>query len=138
MKLEKEAAQANARAALENKIVGAFFDKKEAHHVVARVRRNLRLRALYGEGALQVAGCTPLEPSAELKKCREAAAAARSANMSLSVLRTVLRGDIPYLIIPEAGALSFAVDEDLKRLGAFDGHMATAHSRCMGGAVQLQ
>lgn len=98
-----------------NPIIGYFFDKKEAHYVVTRVRRNQRVQEVYSDGTLKCAGFTPLEVDESLKKARAAAEAAKNAGLQLSVLRAVQRGDVPHLIIPSEGSLSFAVDESLKR-----------------------
>jgi hypothetical protein len=50
-----------------------------------------------------------------LARLREAAGASTPSATALSVLQFVVREEKQYLLIPEPSALSFSVDDDLKR-----------------------
>jgi hypothetical protein len=60
-------------------------------------------------------GFVPPAVPAELARLREAAGTSTPSTTALSVLQFVVREGKQYLLIPESGALSFPVDDELKR-----------------------
>jgi hypothetical protein len=64
---------------------------------------------------LKSEGFVPPAVPAELARLRETAGTSTPSSTALSVLQFVVREEKQYLLIPESSALSFPVDDDLKR-----------------------
>jgi hypothetical protein len=55
----------------QNLVYGMFYDKKDGHYVVSKLRRDMAIRKSYTDGTLIVPGFTPPVVSADLAKMRE-------------------------------------------------------------------
>ena len=92
-------------------LYGLFFDKKDVHYQVTRLRRDIFIKSHFVRQALPLHG-EQADPSEELIALRKKVAGDA---LSLRVLGVSERDGTPSLIIPTPLSLPFAVSASLKR-----------------------
>ena len=90
-------------------IYGLFFDKKDVHYQVSRLRRDLRIKQRFMNQTLPLQG-EQAKPCPKLLALRE-----KSEHLQLKTLGVLSHSGVPCLAIPSEMDLPFMVKADLKR-----------------------
>ena len=93
-------------------LYGLFYDKKDVHYQVSRVRRDQCASGLISTGALNVAGVA-CEPSAELLALR--ASCKQVAAVQLEVCSLDVNDFGVHLLVPDPSTVPLAMTDSLKR-----------------------
>jgi hypothetical protein len=96
-----------------NFVFGSFYDKKDAHYIISKVRMQMQTRELYVSSKLKVEGFQPPVPPAELVALRKDNEAMRGGG-SFKVITAVIQDGVPYVVLPEPASLHFKCSTSLK------------------------
>jgi hypothetical protein len=96
-----------------NFIFGTFYDKKDSHYIISKMRMQRQARDLYVSAKLKVEGFQPPVPPAELVAMRKENES-MSGGSSFKVITSCVQDGCPFVVLPEPASLHFKCSTALK------------------------
>jgi hypothetical protein len=113
LRLAEWVLQREATKPTSNFVFGSFYDKKDAHYIISKVRMQQQARDLYVNAKLKVEGFQPPVPPAELVALRKDKEA-MSGGGAFKVITAMVQDGCPYVVLPEPASLHFKCSPVLK------------------------